>query len=57
MLTMSNRIKDIYANPVGKDIIRKLLLQTGHSDIIIKNPVVGNLKLKALPKLSRGVCG
>lgn len=54
MLTINNRIKDIYANPVGRDIIRKLLLQMGHSDIIVKNPVVGNLKLKTLPKLSKG---
>lgn len=54
MLTINNRIKDIYANPVGRDIIRKLLLQMGHSDIIVKNPVVGNLKLKSLPRLSMG---
>ena len=54
MLTIDNRIKDIYSNPVGHDIIKKMLLQMGHSDIIIKNPVVGNIKLKALPKLFSG---
>jgi oligo-1,6-glucosidase len=54
MLTINNRVKDVYANPVGRDIIRKILLQMGRSDIIVRNPVVGNLKLKALPKLSKG---
>lgn len=54
MLTIDNRIKDIYSNPVGQDIIKKMLLQMGHSDVIIKNPVVGNIKLKALPRLFGG---
>lgn len=54
MLTLNNRIKDIYANPIGHDIIRRLLLQMAHSESIIKNPIIANLKLKTLPKLSRG---
>ncbi len=54
MLTINNRIKDIYTNPVGRDIIRKLLLQIGYSDIIVSNPVIRNLKLKALPSLTMG---
>ncbi|MDI6617084.1 MAG: alpha-glucosidase [Clostridiales bacterium] len=54
MLTIDNRIKDVYANPVGHDIIQEILLQMGHGDIIIKNPIIGNIKLKALPKLSMG---
>lgn len=54
MLTIDSRIKDVYANPVGRDIIKKLLLQTGRKDIIIKNPIVFNLKLKVLPKVTKG---
>ena len=54
MLTINSRIKDVYANPIGRDIIRKILLQMGYSDIIVKNPIVGSLKLKSLPKLSMG---
>ncbi len=54
MLTLNHRIKDLYKNPVGKDVIDKLLLQMGYSEVLIKNPIVGNIKLKALPKLTRG---
>jgi hypothetical protein len=54
MLTGNDRIKDVYAHPVGRDILRKILLQMGHSDKIIKNPVVGSIKLKALPRLTGG---
>ena len=54
MLTTNNRIKDIYAHPVGHDIIRKTLLQMGHKDTIVKNPVIGNIKLKALPRFTLG---
>lgn len=54
MLTLNSRIKDIYANPIGRDIIRRILLQTGYSDVIVKNPIVGNIKLITLPKLSFG---
>ena len=54
MLTVNNRIKDLYSNPVGKDVVNKLLLQMGYSEVLIKNPIVGNIKLKALPKLTKG---
>lgn len=54
MLTINNRIRDIYAHPVGRDIIKKILLQMGRSDSIVKNPLIGNIKLKALLKLSLG---
>jgi Glycosidases len=54
LLTTDSRIKDIYANPVGRDIIQKILLQMGYGDGIVNNPLVGNIKLKTLPKLSRG---
>ena len=53
MLTLNHRIKDLYKNPVGKDVIDKLLLQMGYSEVLIKNHS-GNIKLKALPKLTRG---
>ncbi len=54
MLTRNNRIKDIYANPIGRDIIAKLLLQMNVGEKAVKNRIVGNLKLKVLPKLSKG---
>lgn len=54
MLSLNSTIKDIYNNPVGKDIIRKLLQQMGRSDIIINNPLVGKIKLKTIPNISMG---
>lgn len=54
MLTLNNRIRDLYRNPVGHDVLQKLLLQMGYSEWLIKNPLVGNIKLKYLPGLSRG---
>ncbi len=54
MLTKNNRIKDIYTHPIGRDIINKLLLQMNLSKKAVTNPVIGNLKLKTLPKLLKG---
>jgi len=47
-------MKDVYSHPVGCDIIRKILLQMGRSDAMIKNPIIGRLKLKILSKLTKG---
>ena len=55
MLTQNSRIKDLFKHPVGKDIIKKLLLQMGKKEHIVNNPIVGNLKLKSLPKLTGGM--
>ncbi|NLL77772.1 MAG: alpha-glucosidase [Clostridiales bacterium] len=51
MLTKNSRIKDVYANPIGKDVIDRVLLQMNISKKAVTNSIVGNLKLKALPKL------
>ena len=52
MLTKNSRIKDVYANPIGKDAIDRVLLQMNISKKAVTNSIVGNLKLKALPKPS-----
>ena len=54
MLTKNSRIRDVYANPVGRDVLKKVLLQMGRSDSILRNPLVGSIKLKVLPKLTKG---
>lgn len=54
MLTENSSIKEINAHPIGRDIIKKILLQTGNKGDIEKIPFVGGVKLKALPKLLRG---
>lgn len=54
MLTKNSRVKDLYSNPVGKDIIKKVLLMVGKSEKLLSNPIIGGIKLKHLPKLSGG---
>lgn len=51
-LTVNSKIKDIYANPVGHDALAKILLQMGKSEKWLTNPLVANLKLKALAKIA-----
>ena len=53
MLTNNSRIKDVYANPIGRDIIDRVLLQMNMSKMAVTNPLIGNLKLKVLPKLPK----
>jgi oligo-1,6-glucosidase len=54
MLTKNSRIKDVYAHPVGRDVLKKVLLQMGRGDGLLRNPLVGGIRLKLLPKLTRG---
>lgn len=54
-LTVKSRIREVYAHSVGRDVIRKILLQLGRSERVISNPIVGNIRLKTLPKLTRGM--
>ena len=49
-LTMDSRIRDLYATDTGHDILAKLCMQAGISTKWIDNPVIRNLKLKALQK-------
>ncbi|MDF2587918.1 MAG: malL [Anaerocolumna sp.] len=53
MLTKNSRIKEVYANPIGRDVINRVLLQMNIGKKVVTNPIVGNLKLKVLPKLSK----
>ena len=54
MLTKKSRIKDVYANPIGRDIIDRVALQLNINKNIINNPIIGNMRLKILPKLLKG---
>ncbi|MBO4901462.1 MAG: alpha-glucosidase [Lachnospiraceae bacterium] len=54
MLTIHSKLKDVYASPIGKDILDKLLLQLNLPERVINNPAVSNMKLSAIRKLSRG---
>lgn len=55
MLTIDSRIKDLYANPIGKDLLEKLIMTFGASDILLTNPVTMNMKLSSLVKVTRGI--
>lgn len=57
MISLESRIKDLYKTPVGHDIFSKLLLQLGKSEKLILNPLVGNLKIKGLARLTKNIVG
>lgn len=54
-LDYNSKIKEIYHNPIGHDIVYKLLLQMNIKESMITNPFVANLKLKTVSALSRKV--
>ncbi len=54
MLSRNSRIRDVYAHPIGQDIVRKLLMQLGKSEALVTNPLVGSIRLSALPRLTGG---
>lgn len=54
MIGMDSRIRDIYRNPIGRDLIRKIFLQLGWSDKTILNRLIGSIRLGTIRKLSFG---
>ncbi|MCR5698322.1 MAG: alpha-glucosidase [Treponemataceae bacterium] len=56
-LTLESKIGELYQTPIGKDIINKLLLQLNKSEKLITNPIVSNLKIKTLAKLTKKILG
>ncbi len=56
-LSLHSKIKEVYANPIGKDILERILLQMNKSELLLKNPVVANLKLKTLARLTKKELG
>jgi len=55
--TLKSRLRDVCAHPLGRDVIDKLLLQTGKPAWLVRNPVVGSLKLGTIKKLVGGRVG
>jgi oligo-1,6-glucosidase len=56
-LSYQSKVKEIYANPIGHDILFKLLLQLNKSERILTNPVIGNLRIKTVAKLTKKTLG
>lgn len=52
MLSARSRIRDVYAHPLGRDIVDKLLMQLGRSTRWVDNPLVGSIRLGMLERLS-----
>lgn len=52
-LSLNSKVKEVYNNPIGHDIIYKLLLQMNKSEKLITNPIIGSLKLRTLSKLTK----
>ena len=50
--TSNSRIKELLQNPIGYDIIAKILLQMGKSMTLVNNPIIRNIRLKQLSHLA-----
>ena len=53
-MTMESKLSEVYATPIGRDMIGKVLMQLGVSDKLITNQLVGNMKLATIAKLAKG---
>ena len=53
ILTPESTVRDLYATPVGHDVLARIMLQLGASEKILTNPVTGNLKLKWLFSMAK----
>ncbi len=51
------RLRDVYAHPVGRDALDKVLLQLGRSRRWVTNPVVANLPLAVVDRVAGRVVG
>src|SRR5690606_15136986 len=51
------RLRDVYAHPVARDALDKVLLQLGRSRRWLTNPVVAGLRLRTIGRLAEPVLG
>jgi len=51
-LTLDSRVHELYAHPLGHDIVDKLLLQSGKPPWLVNNSIVGSLRLRTLKRLA-----
>ena len=55
LVSTESRIRDLYAHPLGRDVVDKLLLQLGRSPAWVTNALIGRIRLGSLPRLTRGL--
>lgn len=51
-ITMKSSLQEVYAHPVGHDILKKVLLQSGIDEKVLTNRVSGTLSLQTVAKLT-----
>lgn len=56
-LDRASRVRDVYAHPVGRDAIDRILLQLNRSRSWITNPLIANLRLGVLEALTARFTG
>lgn len=56
-VTRDTKIKDILKSPAGHDIIAKAFYTIGKDSSLITNTPIGNLKISAIEKLTKGKLG
>ncbi len=56
-LTRKSRVRELYAHPLGRDIVDKILLTMGRSTRWVTNPLVANLRLSHLDRIGSRVVG
>lgn len=53
IITLDSKIKDVYAHPVGHDILKRILFAVNKKESLLLNPIIGNVKLKTLSSLTK----
>lgn len=56
-ITRDSRLKDVYAHPLGRDIIDKVLLQLGRSRAWVTNPLISAVSLNQIDQLLGRIIG
>ncbi len=54
MYTLNSRIRDIYAHPLGHDMLDRILYAAGVPRTLLKNPIVGSMRLSWLETIASG---
>jgi len=54
-ITVNSKIKTLCQHPIGRDLAEKLVLSLGAAPDVLNNPLVANMKLTTLIKLSKGL--
>ena len=57
LFTHRSTLAEVYAHPVGRDVVDRILLAMGRSPALITNPLVARLTLGRIAKLSRRLTG